>query len=99
MTGRAEGRLDRMATLVVALLVVASAGVHFLRLGQKAPWADEVRSIELNLLQRCASHLLSETDIRESFELGKNAVLLALNAFMEIGTGRAFFIDGWGWLG
>ena len=39
----------------------------------------KVRSIELNLLQRCASHLLSETDIRESFELGKNAVLLALN--------------------
>ncbi|ETP71980.1 6-phosphofructokinase [Lachnospiraceae bacterium JC7] len=39
----------------------------------------KVRYIELNLLQRCAGHLLSETDIRESLELGRNAVRLALN--------------------
>lgn len=37
----------------------------------------KVRYIELNLLQRCAGHLLSETDIKESIELGKNAVKLA----------------------
>ena len=38
----------------------------------------KVRSIELNLLQRCASHIMSETDINESFNLGKNAVRIAL---------------------
>ncbi len=37
----------------------------------------KVRYIELNLLQRCAGHLLSETDITESRELGRNAVNLA----------------------
>lgn len=39
----------------------------------------KVRYIELNLLQRCAGHLLSETDIKESLELGRNAVRLAVN--------------------
>ncbi|SFG53802.1 6-phosphofructokinase [Oribacterium sp. WCC10] len=38
----------------------------------------KVRYIELNLLQRCAGHLLSETDITESMELGRNAVKLAV---------------------
>lgn len=37
------------------------------------------RSIELNVLQRCASHLSSLTDIEESFELGNNAVQFALD--------------------
>ncbi len=39
----------------------------------------KVRYIELNLLQRCAGHLLSETDIKESLELGRNAVRLAVS--------------------
>jgi len=39
----------------------------------------KVRSIELNLLQRCASHVMSQTDIDESFNLGKNAVKIALS--------------------
>lgn len=39
----------------------------------------KVRSIELNLLQRCASHSMSATDIAESRELGKNAVRLAVS--------------------
>lgn len=39
----------------------------------------KVRSIELNLLQRCASHSMSGTDIAESRELGKNAVRLAVS--------------------
>ena len=37
----------------------------------------KVRSVEINVLQRCASHLASETDVREAFELGKQAVKLA----------------------
>ncbi|MBE6663420.1 MAG: 6-phosphofructokinase [Ruminococcaceae bacterium] len=37
----------------------------------------KVRSIELNLLQRCSSHILSATDISESVAIGKRAVELA----------------------
>lgn len=34
----------------------------------------KVRSVELNLPQRCASHIASECDIRESFEIGRASV-------------------------
>ena len=36
------------------------------------------RSVELNVLQRCASHIASKTDIDESFMVGKAAVEVAL---------------------
>jgi 6-phosphofructokinase 1 len=39
----------------------------------------KVRSIELNVLQRCAMHIASKTDIEESFEIGQFAVTSALN--------------------
>lgn len=39
----------------------------------------KVRSIELNVLQRCASHIASKTDLDESFQIGKAAVAAALN--------------------
>lgn len=38
----------------------------------------KARYIELSLIQRCASHCMSETDILESAELGKMAVRLGL---------------------
>ncbi|MBR2024558.1 MAG: 6-phosphofructokinase, partial [Clostridia bacterium] len=34
----------------------------------------KVRSVELNLPQRCSSHISSETDVKESVEIGKYAV-------------------------
>ena len=37
----------------------------------------KVRSIEVNVLQRCAAHLASKTDLMESVELGKKAVTLS----------------------
>lgn len=37
----------------------------------------KVRSIELNILQRCASHICSGTDINESIEIGRAAVRFA----------------------
>lgn len=37
----------------------------------------KVRSIELNLCQRCASHIASETDLSESVLVGKTAALAA----------------------
>lgn len=38
----------------------------------------KVRSIELSLPQRCAGHILSATDIKESLAVGKDAVRYAL---------------------
>ena len=38
----------------------------------------KVRGIELSLLQRCASHLASETDVREAYLAGKAAVEAAV---------------------
>lgn len=43
----------------------------------KEKFGCKVRSIELNLPQRCASHLLSLTDTEESVRIGKAAVKLA----------------------
>ena len=37
----------------------------------------KVRSVEINVLQRCAAHLASKTDLDESFALGKKAVALS----------------------
>ena len=36
----------------------------------------KVRSVEMNVLQRCAGHMSSKTDLDESFELGEKAVAL-----------------------
>ena len=37
----------------------------------------KVRSVEINVLQRCAAHLASATDLKEAFLLGEHAVSLA----------------------
>ena len=39
----------------------------------------KVRSVELNVLQRCASHIASKTDIDEAMQIGKDAVKAALD--------------------
>ncbi|MBQ7896634.1 MAG: diphosphate--fructose-6-phosphate 1-phosphotransferase, partial [Oscillospiraceae bacterium] len=39
----------------------------------------KVRGIELSLLQRCGSHLASDTDIKEAFAAGAEAVKQAVN--------------------
>ena len=44
----------------------------------KAATGAKVRGIELSLLQRCASHCASATDMKESFEAGKFAMESAL---------------------
>ncbi len=44
----------------------------------------KVRSIELNLPQRCASHLASKTDIDESVSIGKSAVCEAANGATKV---------------
>lgn len=57
--------------------VIASGAGKVLENVVKSNIGCKVRSIELNLLQRCAGHLLSLTDIRESRALGQNAAELA----------------------
>ena len=44
----------------------------------KEHFGCKVRSIELNVLQRCAMHIASKVDIDESFFIGKKAVETAL---------------------
>ena len=39
----------------------------------------KTRAIELNLMQRCASHLASKVDVEEAFEAGRHAVLAAVS--------------------
>jgi 6-phosphofructokinase 1 len=45
----------------------------------KGKTGAKVRGIELSLLQRCAAHIASKTDIEESFMAGKAAVENAVN--------------------
>ena len=49
-----------------------------LELAVKAEIGCKVRSVELNLPQRCAAHLVSDQDITESLEVGRHAVIAAL---------------------
>ncbi len=44
----------------------------------------KVRSIELNVLQRCAAHISSRTDINESFALGQAAVKYAAEGMTAV---------------
>ena len=48
-----------------------------LELAVKDKFGCKVRSIELNLPQRCASHLASKTDLTESVSIGRSAVWYA----------------------
>lgn len=50
-----------------------------LEIAVKKKFGCKVRSIELNLPQRCAAHLASKTDLDESLEVGYNAVKAAIN--------------------
>jgi len=45
----------------------------------KEKLGTKVRSVELNVLQRCASHIASKTDLDEGFDVGYNAVKMAEN--------------------
>ncbi len=50
-----------------------------LEIAIKNRFGCKVRSVELNLPQRCAAHLLSETDISESVRIGRSAVEAAVS--------------------
>ena len=50
-----------------------------LELAVKAEFGCKVRSVELNLPQRCAAHLVSKQDITESLAVGQGAVAAAVS--------------------
>ena len=58
--------------------VTASGAGKALELLIRASLPVKVRSVEINILQRCAVHLSSATDLKEAFLSGEKAVSLAL---------------------
>lgn len=59
----------------------------------------KVRSIELNVLQRCAAHISSRTDINESFALGQAAVKYAAEGMTAVmSTIKRFSNDPYQWI-
>ena len=55
-----------------------SGAAKTLELAVKLRFGCKVRSVELNLPQRCAGHLFSKTDIDESVAIGREAVRVAV---------------------
>ncbi|NCB29840.1 MAG: 6-phosphofructokinase [Clostridia bacterium] len=57
---------------------------------------SKVRPIELSLLQRCAAHCASDTDVKEAFHAGKAAVECAVSGITDkmIGFVRGKSADG-----
>ena len=68
----------------------------FLANHMKAATGAKVRGIELSLLQRCASHCASQTDIDESFASGKAAVENAVAGITDkmVGFERSYDENG-----
>ncbi|MEL7609074.1 MAG: 6-phosphofructokinase [Bacillota bacterium] len=62
----------------------------------KAQLGTKVRGIEFSLLQRCAAHCASETDVQESFMAGKAAVENAVEGLTDkmVAFERSYDKDG-----
>ncbi len=85
-----EGIHDKNGTLIVEALGSAASRDSFghAQLGGvastlagiiKEKTGVKTRAIELSLMQRCAAHSASQTDIEETFEAGRQAVRSAVN--------------------
>ncbi len=85
-----EGIHDKNGTLICEALGAAAARDSFghAQLGGvasilanliKEKTGFKTRGVELSLMQRCAAHCASKTDIEETFEAGKQAVRAAVN--------------------
>ena len=85
-----EGIHDKNGTLICEALGKAGARDSFghAQLGglaamlanlAKEATGLKVRPVELSLMQRCAAHCASKTDIEETFEAGRQAVKAAIN--------------------
>ena len=56
--------------------MLTGAGAYLSALAKKE-LGCKTRAVELNTLQRCASHIASHTDIEEAFEVGRRGVMAA----------------------
>lgn len=57
---------------------------HYLASLIKETLKVKVRAIELSLMQRCAAHIASQTDIEEAMDAGRQAVLSAINGVTDV---------------
>lgn len=75
--GRYVGEDDQSGTFDVFGHRYLSGTGRTLEMAVKDMFGCKVRSVELNLLQRCAAHIASATDLEESVRVGKAAVFAA----------------------
>ncbi|MDL2323525.1 6-phosphofructokinase [Ruminococcaceae bacterium OttesenSCG-928-A16] len=73
-TGAYVGEQSANATDAFGHKQLAGVG-QYLEKRIKERYGCKVRSVQLNLMQRCAAHLASATDLNEAFELGSTAAL------------------------
>ncbi len=72
---------------------------NFLAAHIKAKTKAKVRAIEFSLLQRCAAHCASLTDVNEAYQVGKTAVETALSGksgvmvMLEREVGKEYFCN------
>lgn len=77
--GRYVGEDDQSGTFDVFGHRYLSGTGRTLEVAVKDMFGCKVRSMELNLLQRCASHIASATDLEESVRVGKVSVHAAVS--------------------
>lgn len=76
---------DYMSSGVDAFGHAHLAGLgKYLEVVVKSELGCKVRSVELNVLQRCASHFAAKTDIDEAMQIGRDAVKVALDGLTGV---------------
>lgn len=88
--GACEVKTDAFGHKQLGGLAATLAGILKEKTGAK------VRGIEFSLLQRCAAHCASQTDVEESFEAGKMAVKYAVSGITDKMVGFERSVDAKG---
>ena len=88
--GAADGSVDSFGHKQLGGLAATLADIV------KEKFDVKVRGIEFSLMQRCAAHVASETDVQESFASGKAAVENAVAGITDkmVGFERSYDADG-----
>lgn len=88
--GSADGAVDSFGHKQLGGLASTLANII------KEKFDVKVRGIEFNLMQRCAAHCASETDVQESFSAGKAAVESAVSGITDkmVSFERSYDKDG-----
>jgi 6-phosphofructokinase len=88
--GAADGAVDSFGHKQLGGLAATLANII------KSNFDVKVRGIEFSLMQRCAAHCASETDVQESFRSGKAAVECAVSGITDkmVGFERSYDENG-----